>query len=339
LGDVEGTRSKQTKKGYMLMDDQDRQGFIGGSDCADVFSLPPFGCSRRLWYQKTGAEPDYPKEDHFHFKRGKILEPLAATLYMEETGRKVRRNTQRLVDEEYPFMGALLDREILLDERGIGILEVKCPAVRTYNQVKREGISEGYLLQMSHYLRVRKASWGAFCNFSAELAEIHHFDVERDEDLIKKVIEGEMAFWELVKRHEAPEKLLEGDRRCTKCIYQVTCKNITLEDYQGMTVSDATLSEISDPEFEQIMREYWDAKEIRNEAEELLEDAKERILLKASAWNVNRMLVGDSKVYAMEQARNTLDKKALEKEFPGAIAKHTHKGKPFVTLRCYRVKD
>jgi putative phage-type endonuclease len=317
----------------------DRTTFIGGSDCADVFSLPPFGCSRRLWYEKTGQEADYPKEDHFHFKRGKILEPLAADLYQEETGRKVRKNTQRLVDAEYPFMGALLDREILNDERGVGVLEIKCPTLRNYNQVKREGASESYLLQLSHYLRVRKAAWGSFVFFSAEMAEIHHFEMTRDEDLIKKVIEGELAFWELVQRHEAPEKLLEGDRRCTKCIYQVTCKNITLEDYQGFTASDATLSEISDPEFEQIMREYWEAKEISKEAEELLEDVKERITQKGAAWGVNRMLVADSKVYLTESARGKLDKKALEKEYPGAIAKHTKKGKPFVSLRCYRVKD
>jgi putative phage-type endonuclease len=317
----------------------DRSHFIGGSDCADVFSLPPYGCSRKLWYEKTNAEPDYPKEDHFHFKRGKILEPLAAELYQEETGRKVRRNTQRLVDSEYPFMGALLDREILNDERGVGVLEIKCPSLRMYQQVKREGSQEAYLLQAQHYLRVRKAAFGAFCFFSAELAEIFHFETARDEDLIKKVIEGEYAFWELVQRHEPPEKLLDGDKRCNKCIYQVTCKGITLDEYQMLTVADSTLTPIYDAEFEGIMREYWDAKAIVNEAEELLEDCKERITTKAAAWQANRMLVGSSKVYLMEQARNTLDKKAMEKEYPGALAKHTHKGKPFTSLRCYKVKE
>jgi putative phage-type endonuclease len=322
------------------MSDQVRTGFIGGSDVADVFSLEPYGCARKLWYVKTDAEPDYPEENHFHFRRGKILEPVAAELYMEETGRKVRRNTQRLVDDEYPFMGALLDREIVKEDRGIGVLEVKCPAVRTYNSVKRGGPQDAYILQLQHYLRVRKAEWGSFCFFSAELAEIHHFDVERDEDLIKKVIEGELAFWELVQRHEAPGRLEnKEDRRCRKCGYQVSCQGITLEDYESMGPADVTLSQISDPEFEQVMREYWDAKAIMAEAAELLEDVKERIENKAVSWGANRMLVGGSKVYAMEQARNTLDKRALEKKYPGAIAEFTKKGKPFVSLRCYRVKD
>jgi len=61
-------------------------------------------------------------------------------------------------------------------------------------EVKKHGTQDAYLLQMAHYLHLRKAEYGAFCFFSAELAELHHFDVERDEDLIKQVIEVSMLF-------------------------------------------------------------------------------------------------------------------------------------------------
>ena len=35
---------------------------IGGSDWVDVLGIPPYGCARELWYEKTGTEPDYDPE-------------------------------------------------------------------------------------------------------------------------------------------------------------------------------------------------------------------------------------------------------------------------------------
>jgi len=60
----------------------------------------------KLYYKKIGQEPDYPETYNPHFRRGKILEPLAVQLYAEETGRTIILDKERIIDMEYPFMAA-----------------------------------------------------------------------------------------------------------------------------------------------------------------------------------------------------------------------------------------
>ena len=57
----------------------DRLSGIGGSDVADVLSLEPWGCARRLYYEKRQVPPDYADESkEALFERGHVLEPLVA---------------------------------------------------------------------------------------------------------------------------------------------------------------------------------------------------------------------------------------------------------------------
>ena len=317
------------------MSDMERKGFIGGSDVADIFSIPPYGCARRLWYVKTGVEPDYPK-DNFHLRRGKILEPVAAMFYAQETGHKIRKRNLRLIDEQYPFMAALLDREVVKDERGPGVLEVKCPGMRTYLDVKRKGIQDAYILQIQHYLRVRKAEWGAFCAFSAELAEVFHFEVMRDEELIQKVVEGELAFWELVQRHTAPDKLDKKDKRCLQCTHGTTCQGITNEEYLAFANTDSSIELVLDEELERYTEEYWEVKAVKDEADEMMDSVKEKIKMRMEVL-APKVQVGSSKVYYTDVVSNRWDTKKLAVVHPELVAEFK---KPSASKRLalYRVR-
>lgn len=318
------------------MSDMERKGFIGGSDIADIFNIEPYGCARRLWYTKTGVEPDYPK-DNFHLRRGKILEPVAAMLYAQETGQKIRKRNIRLIDDEYPFMAALLDREIVKDDRGPGVLEVKCPGMRNYIDVKRKGIQDAYILQIQHYLRVRKAEWGAFCAFSAELAEIFHFEVMRDEELIQKVVEGELAFWEMVQRHTIPDKLEDKkDKRCMKCTHGTTCQGITNDEYLAFAATDTGIDLILDEELERYTEEYWEVKAVKDEADEMMDSVKEKIKMRMEALSP-KVQVGGSKVYYTDVITNRIDSKRLKLEKPD-IAKEYTKPSASKRLALYRVR-
>lgn len=314
---------------------ENRQYYIGGSDVADVFSIEPYGCKRRLWYEKTGVEADFPKES-YHLRRGTMLEPLAASLYAEETGRTIRKNNAKLIDEQYPFMAAHLDREILKDERGVGVLELKCPSARAYYDVQKGGAQEAYILQMQHYLRVRKADWGSYGFFSAELADLFHFDVYRDDELIEKMIEGELAFWEMVKRKEIPEQLASSkDKRCKNCNYGITCRGLVPDE----SVSDDLLTMVADEEFDGIVEDYWKAKAIYDDAEEYYEGIKDRIKAKMEAYDLAYGLVNGTKVYYPTLGgRNTWNGKALEKDHPELIEKYRKKGAPYKRLSLYQSK-
>jgi putative phage-type endonuclease len=322
-------KSEFTKEG--------RTTFIGGSEVADVFCLEPYGCQRKLYYEKTGQEPDYPDPESYHMRRGKLLEPIAAMLYETETGRTIRRSNARIVDVEYGMMVAHLDREILKDERGVGVLELKCPSVRTYYDIKKKGAQEGYILQMQHYMRVRKAQWGSYGFFSAELAELFHFDVLRDEELIEKIIVGELAFWEMVKRHEMPEPLpSEKDKRCKKCVFEVTCRELKPGDEE---LDPSMLTMISDVDFEGIIPDYWEAKSIFDDAEEYLDGIKDRIRGKMEEHQVPYALVKDTKVYYPTlDGRATWDTKRLAKDFPQLEKQYKKQGKPYKRLSLYHSK-
>ena len=51
---------------------------IGGSDWQDVLGLDPWGCARRLWYDKRSTPHDFPRRYTGAMKRGHKLEALVA---------------------------------------------------------------------------------------------------------------------------------------------------------------------------------------------------------------------------------------------------------------------
>ena len=79
----------------------DRTRFIGGSDLGHIVNAPPYGCARKLWYQKRGVQPDYEIEFRGHLIRGTKLEPLIVEEYQARTGRKVRRTGSRFGEEDW----------------------------------------------------------------------------------------------------------------------------------------------------------------------------------------------------------------------------------------------
>jgi predicted phage-related endonuclease len=315
----------------------DRTKYLGASDLGDVFQIEPYGCRRKLWYKKTGTEPDYPDGDNFNFRRGHRLEPLGASLYAQETGQKIRRRNQIIVDDKYGWMGCHLDREIVKDDRGPGVLEVKSPTMRVFLDVKRKGANEAYVLQLQQMLNLRKALWGAYAFYSAELDDLFHFEVLRDDELIAKIVEGSVAFWELVKRHEAPEKLEKKDKRCMRCNYQHSCQGITPEEYLAFVDPGEGIEIVFDEELERYAEERWSIKEIRDEANEMYDAVNDKIRLRMEAIGSEKVQVGRSKVYFTTVTTNRLDRKLLKAKMPD-VYKEFVKPSSSKRLMLYKTK-
>jgi len=206
----------------------DRRRGIGGSDVADVLSLPPYGCAARLFDEKKGITPDYPESYNPHMERGKALEDVAAREY-EKVEEVTTIKCYPQSNEVHPWMRGNIDR-VIMDATGnpAGVLEIKCPARRTFLSLKKEGLPEAWILQMQHYLYVYDLNWGAFGILWAEGWEFIHFRVERDDQLIFQLIEREREFWEMVTHGRRPERLPEGDARCRRCNRRVTCRGLDL---------------------------------------------------------------------------------------------------------------
>lgn len=165
---------------------------IGGSDVSIIAGINPFKSAHQLWLEKTGQiEPEQTDSEYAHF--GTLLEPIVRREFTQRTGIRVRQKHMLLQSEEYPFMFADLDG--VINENGeMAVFEAKTASA--YKQeVWEEGIPAPYILQVQHYMAVT----GAKRTYIAALVGGNHFyhhAVERDEEMIGKIIAMEKYFWE-----------------------------------------------------------------------------------------------------------------------------------------------
>jgi putative phage-type endonuclease len=190
-----------TREGWL---EQRRTG-IGGSDVAALLGKDPFGGTpASLYDDKLGLVPDEPPTPVM--EAGRILEPTVAALYSEATERKIRNQPMRR-HREHPHMVGNIDRQILNDPRGPGVLEIKCPGLKVFADTKAYGLGVAYILQMQHYLEVFGYAWGSFAVFGRERWSLLHFDVERDTDVGAFLVEEEGKFWRAVQNRERPSEV------------------------------------------------------------------------------------------------------------------------------------
>lgn len=166
---------------------------IGGSDVSVIAGINPFKSIHQLWREKTGqAEPEESENEYMHF--GTILEPIVRREFMERTGLKVRQKHMLLQSEEYPFMLADLDG-VIYENGELCIFEAKTASA--YKQeIWEEGVPAAYILQVQHYMAVT----GARKTYIAALVGGNRFFyhvVERDEEMIGKIIAMERYFWDV----------------------------------------------------------------------------------------------------------------------------------------------
>ena len=184
---------------------------IGGSDVSVIAGINPYRSVYQLWLEKTGQnEPAESENEYTHF--GTILEPVIRREFMERTGLKVRQKHMLLQSEEYPFMLANLDGVINLDGE-MCIFEAKTASTYKLDDWQ-SGIPPEYMLQVQHYMAVT----GAVKTYIAALIGGNHFEhrlIERDDEMIAKIITMEKLFWEVnVLGGIAPE--IDGTKATTE---------------------------------------------------------------------------------------------------------------------------
>lgn len=167
-----------------------RRRYIGGSDAGAIVGMNPYASAFSVWAEKTGQVPEF--DGNISTRTGTLLEDLVARLFMEETGKKVQRLNFTLVNPAYPFACANIDREIIGED---AVLE--CKTTNSFVNVKkfRSGeYPEMWYAQMTHYLAVTGAQ-KCYLAVLIECRDFKVFELERDEDEIKALMEAEKAFW------------------------------------------------------------------------------------------------------------------------------------------------
>ncbi|HYL22453.1 MAG TPA: YqaJ viral recombinase family protein [Gemmatimonadales bacterium] len=271
---------------------EERRKGIGGSDAAAVVGLNPYSTALDVYKEKVGEGA--PKPVTPAMQRGTYLEPVAVDLFVEVTGRKVRRQPQR-VHPSYDFIIGNIDRQILQDaERPTGLLEVKCPGIRTFLKIQHKGLPAHWAVQGQHYLGVYDYDYMSFAVFNADLWKLIHFDIERDDAVIEALFAKEIDFWrEHVERRVPPPLSLEG---------------IELPAVEGKVI------ERTDPEWAEAIESLRQAKTLSATAESVEEAAKARVKELMGAFGVAEG--AGARVYWKPGQRTTFDRKALEAARP-----------------------
>lgn len=176
---------------------------IGGSEAGIVLGLNPFKSRLELWNEKVTKTRHLDPDVAMRLKLGNLLESLVADEYSELTGRKLEVQGQK-VHPKYNFILGNIDREIVSSDRKYpGILEIKTKGA--FTDWYDEDIPIYYMAQMQHYLEIYSYTWGSFAILDLGTLKIKHFDVERDEEFISRIIKEEIAFWGLVEKKVPPE--------------------------------------------------------------------------------------------------------------------------------------
>lgn len=178
---------------------EERREGIGGSDAGAIVGLNRYKNSFDVYADKLNMAQ--PVEDNEAMRQGRDLEEYVARRFCEETGKKVRRRNCMIINTEYPFARANVDRMIVGENAG---LECKTANILSLKRYKNGEYPSEYYCQCMHYMAVTGADrwYLAVLVFGTEFKI---FTIERDEEDIAALMEAERSFWENnVQLHEPP---------------------------------------------------------------------------------------------------------------------------------------
>jgi putative phage-type endonuclease len=213
---------------------------IGASDAAAAVGLSPYQSPLELWLIKTGRDERLPKldadDDSTPLYWGNVLEHIVADHYTKRTGHKVRRVNAVLQhpDPENSWMLANLDYAVVgCDD--VQILECKT-AGEFGARLWRDGVPEYVQCQVQHQLAVTgKAAADECVLICGQEIRIHR--IERDDELIERLIQLERQFWHYVETDTPPPSDgSESSGRALQCLYpRESGETVDLSDDRDMT--------------------------------------------------------------------------------------------------------
>lgn len=303
---------------------------IGGSDVHHLFGLDPYGCARRLYYEKSADEPDYPVDESGPMRRGNLLEPIIAAEYAEATGRSVETRPQ-LRHPEFTWAVVHVDR--IVD--GDRVLEIKSVGPQVFSKIKRDGLPEAYILQLQHGMFVTGLKQGAFAIHEPVSWKLIHFDVERDEELIEQIKVQGAAFWDEKSGGVQPNRLEPTAIQCQSCPYRTSCQGTALLD-SVQKPEDGDVPMVY--ELRELVESYAEVRGLAAEAEEMKDAAKDAL---ADAIGTRTAIdVPGYRVHYRPQTSLRLNEAKVKKlvEDYNRVSLLVANGKPSVALRIDDLK-
>lgn len=292
----------------------ERRHSIGGSDIAAILGVDIYKTPLDLYNEKLGLVQ--PFEGNKHTQRGQRLEAMAADLYTELYGLKVRRKNQVLVHSEYSFLTGHIDRVAVGEKR---IIEIKCPSVASYRKVQREGFPAGWIAQLQWYLFLSGYPVGTWVLFCADQFDLITFDVQADPELHEAMLTQAIKFWEEHVIPQVPPSPVDADK-----------PKIEFQRVGGVIVHR------DDPQFADAAELLRDAYSLKAESDELMRLAKTRMKEVVEGEFGKYEGAGLRLSYYQSAGHKSFDKKRLAVEHPEIdLSLYENQGAPFEVFKPF----
>ena len=294
----------------------DRKLGIGGSDIASVLNQKPYGCARRLFYDKTDTKPDYEVPHNTLFDRGHVLEPEIIRRYEEETGLKVEP-VETAVHPMIDWMRVNVDGIVVNPILGRGVFEAKSHGQYIFNRIKAEGLPVSHILQIHYGMMLHDCDWGAIGVLHPDTFQFITFEVERDESIVKIIEEEGAKFWEMKSNGVKPERLPPSDKRCSTCVFRTQCQGQALLD----SFEDVDMDDIHDgSEHDELVNEWLDKREVLRVATMEEKELKTQVVDVMDA--IPAMYSAGHRVVSKPQERVTCNSKKFKEDYPEIYSKY-----------------
>ncbi|MGX6994054.1 endonuclease [Vagococcus penaei] len=276
---------------------EDRRKGIGGSDVATILGLNKWKSPFQLWLDKTGQiDIEFSESEPAYW--GNVLEEVVAKEFRERTGKRVRRRNQVFVHDQYPFLRANIDRDVVGEN---AILECKTANAYLAKDWEGDEIPLAYICQVQHYMNVLNRDYA----YIAVLIGGQKFiwkKIERDQELIDIITKKLVDFW-TINVEQMIEPQIDGSQATTDYIKSVT---------NDLGDNEVTLSDDIDVLIDS-----------KNELEQTIKDLKlqsnkldNQIKLEMKEKNASVGITPKRVITFKKQQRKTLDKKIIEQRFP-----------------------
>ena len=290
-----------------------RRHSIGGSDASAIIGMNKYSSAYTVWADKLGKIP--PIEDNEAMRLGRDLEEYVAKRFTEATGKKVRRENNILINPEYPFAHANVDRMIVGEDAGF---EAKTTSALNTKKFKNGEYPENYYVQCVHYLAVTGCKkW--YLGVLVLGVGFKHFVIERDEEEIKALMKSEADFWEYVKSGEAPPA--DGSDSTSE-----TLRSIYPES-NGETVSLMA--------YESDLKQYMHLSSLEADYKKMKEEVANRI--KAFMGEAGKGESDNFRVSWSSSVRTTFDHKKYAQDNPNLILEKYYKTTPTRTFKVSEI--
>ena len=270
-----------------------RKKSIGGSDAGAVMGMNQYVSAITLYADKKGMSKE--KETNEAMRLGNDLEEYVAQRFCEATGKKVRRDNFMWMHDEYDFITANVDREIIGENAGL-----ECKTMSGFSKYDLEAgeVPSHYFCQCQHYMLV-KGYDRMYLGILVFQKGFYWFTIERDEDFIKQMLQEEVSYWvNHIEANEMPAP--DGSDDSLETVYTVYPE--VMRDEVNLWQADGKI------------KKYRELNDLIKNLE------KQRDELKAElCFELGDAAVGVGEDYACswkKQSKTTVDAKLLKAEYP-----------------------